>query len=130
MIDHQLSQTKGWKLLGTHALQHFESLRDSKGLDINKIQSDVQAWEDRRAAEFMTHAPIGSLNSVGGLATEINSINLTSPRSWLTCSHWTLGFSLLCGHWWHAGRSRSAAMSSVKGLSRRFEPVLFMRAID
>ena len=52
----------------------------------------VKAWQERRGAEYMTHAPLGSLNSVGGVATEINSINYVSPRSWLTCSHWTLGF--------------------------------------
>ena len=114
----------------SHQSPWLESLRDTKGLDIGKLQYDVQTWEDRRASEYMTHAPIGSLNSVGGLATEINSINFTSPRSWLTCSHWILGFFFLLGHWWHAGRSRSAAMSAEKGLSRRFEPVLFLRPID
>ena len=43
----------------------------------------------------MTHAPLGSLNSVGGVATEINSIHYVSPRSWLTSSHWTLGYFIL-----------------------------------
>jgi photosystem II CP43 chlorophyll apoprotein len=47
----------------------------------------------------MTHAPLGSLNSVGGVATEINSINYVSVRSWLTSSHWTLGYFIL-GRWW------------------------------
>lgn len=61
-----------------------EPLRSYKGLDIYKIQSDIQSWQERRAAEYMTHAPLASLNSVGGLATEINSINYVSPRSWLT----------------------------------------------
>ena len=28
-------------------------------------------------------APLGSLNSVGGVATEMNGINYVSPRSWL-----------------------------------------------
>jgi len=40
----------------------------------------------------MIHAPLGSLNSVGGVATEINSINYVSPRSCLTCWHCTLSF--------------------------------------
>ena len=114
----------------SHASPWLEALRESKGLDIYKIQSDVQTWEDRRAGEYMTHAPLGSLNSVGGLATEINSINYVSPRSWLTCSHWTLGFFLLIGHWWHAGRARAAALSNERGLSRVYEPVLYMRPID
>jgi len=107
-----------------------EPLRTSFGLDIYKIQSDIQTWQERRAAEYMTHAPLGSLNSVGGVATEINSINYLSPRSWLTCSHWVLGFFILVGHWWHAGRARSSALSSERGLSRIYEPVLYMRPID
>jgi photosystem II CP43 chlorophyll apoprotein len=58
----------------------------SKRLDINKIRNDIQPWQERRAAEYMTHT-LSSLNSVGGVATEINSVNYVSPRSWLTCSH-------------------------------------------
>jgi len=107
-----------------------EALRTAFGLDINKIQSDVSPWQERRAAEFMTHAPLGSLNSVGGVATEINSVNYVSPRSWLTCSHWVLAYFILVGHWWHAGRARSSALSSETGLSRMYEPVLYMRPID
>ena len=78
----------------------------------------------------MTHAPLGSLNSVGGVATEVSAVNFASPRSWLTCSHWLLAFFLLAGHWWHGGRSRAAALGAERGLSRRFEPVLFVRAVD
>ena len=108
----------------------IEPLRNSFGLDIYKIQSDIQTWQERRAAEYMTHAPLGSLNSVGGVATEINSVNYVSPRSWLTCCHWSLGYFILVGHWWHGGRSRSAALSMERGLSRIYEPVLYMRPID
>merc|ERR1711920_665694 len=107
-----------------------EPLRTSFGLDIYKIQSDIQTWQERRAAEYMTHAPLGSLNSVGGVATEINSINYVSPRSWLTSWHWTLGYFILVGHWWHGGRARASALSSERGLSRIYEPVLYMRPID
>jgi photosystem II CP43 chlorophyll apoprotein len=64
----------------------IEPLRGPNGLDLNKIKNDIQPWQERRAAEYMTHAPLGSLNSVGGVATEINSVNYVSPRSWLTCS--------------------------------------------
>jgi photosystem II CP43 chlorophyll apoprotein len=67
-----------------------EPLRGPNGLDINKIKNDIQPWQERRAAEYMTHAPLGSLNSVGGVATEINSVNYVSPRSWLCCSHFIL----------------------------------------
>jgi photosystem II CP43 chlorophyll apoprotein len=28
---------------------------------INKIKNDIQPWQERRAAEYMTHAPLGSL---------------------------------------------------------------------
>ena len=107
-----------------------EPLSSSKGLDHYKIQSDIQTWEERRAAEYMTHAPLGSLNSVGGVATEINSINYVSPRSFLTSWHWTLAYLILVGHWWHGGRARASALSSEGGLSRIYEPVLYMRPID
>jgi len=63
-------------------------------LDLSKVQRDIQAWQERRASEYMTHAPLGALNSVGGVATEINSVNYVSPRSWLTTSHFFLGFFL------------------------------------
>lgn len=107
-----------------------EPLRTSYGIDIYKIQSDIQTWQERRAAEYMTHAPLGSLNSVGGVATEINSMNYISPRSWLTCWHWILGYFILVGHWWHGGRARVVGLSSSSGLSRIYEPVLSMRPID
>ena len=35
----------------------------------------------------MTHTPLGSLNSVGDVATEINAINHVSPRNCLATSH-------------------------------------------
>jgi photosystem II CP43 chlorophyll apoprotein len=108
----------------------LEPLRGPNGLDINKIRNDIQPWQERRAAEYMTHAPLGSLNSVGGVATEINSVNYVSPRSWLTCSHWILGFFLLVGHWWHAGRARAAAAGFEKGINRETEPTLQLRPID
>jgi photosystem II CP43 chlorophyll apoprotein len=110
--------------------QWIESLRTSYGIDVNKIQSDIQTWQERRAAEYMTHAPLGSLNSVGGVATEINSVNYVSPRSWLTCSHWVLSYFILVGHWWHGSRSRTAALSAETGISRIYEPVLYLRPID
>ena len=78
----------------------------------------------------MTHAPLGSLNSVGGVATEVNSVNYVSPRSWLTASFWILSYFMLVGHWWHAGRSRASIQMSVRGLSRLYEPVLYLRVID
>ena len=107
-----------------------EPLRTSFGLDISFIQSDIQTWQERRAAEYMTHAPLASLNSVGGVATEINSINYLSPRSWLTCTHWVLAYFILVGHWWHGSRARAQTFSSILGLSRMYEPVLYMRPID
>jgi photosystem II CP43 chlorophyll apoprotein len=107
-----------------------EPLRTSFGLDISFIQSDIQTWQERRAAEYITHAPLASLNSVGGVATEINSINYLSPRSWLTCTHWVLAYFILVGHLWHGSRARATSLSSILGLSRMYEPVLSMRPID
>ena len=107
-----------------------EPLRGPNGLDLNKIKNDIQPWQERRAAEYMTHAPLGSLNSVGGVATEINAVNFVSPRAWLACSHWLLGFMFWVAHLWHAGRARAASAGFEKGINRENEPVLTMRPLD
>ncbi|KAJ0493311.1 Photosystem II CP43 reaction center protein [Helianthus annuus] len=64
----------------------------------------------------MTHAPLGSLNSVGRVATEINAVNYVSPRSWLATFHFVLGFFFFVGNLWHAGRVRAAAAGFEKGI--------------
>lgn len=108
----------------------LEPLRGANGLDLDKIKNDVQPWQMRQAAEYMTHSPIGSMNSVNGLSTETNGVNYLSPRVWLTSFHFAVAFFFLVGHLWHAGRSRAAAAGFETGLDRDDEPVLSMKVLD
>ncbi|MFS8871020.1 Photosystem II reaction center protein, partial [Synechococcus sp. R5-15] len=65
----------------------------------------------------------------GGVATEINTVNFTSPRTWLAAHNFIFGFLFFVGHLWHAGRARAAAAGFEKGISRENEPVYRMKPI-
>jgi photosystem II CP43 chlorophyll apoprotein len=49
----------------------------------------------------MCVAPLGSLNCVGGVATEINSVNYVSPRSWLSCCVWLFGLLFFVNYFYY-----------------------------
>ncbi|XP_057985310.1 photosystem II CP43 reaction center protein-like [Hevea brasiliensis] len=108
----------------------LEPLRGPNGMDLSRLKKDIQPWQEFHSAEYMTHAPLGSLNSVGGVATEINAVNYVSPRSWLATSHFVLGFFLFVGHLWHGGKARAAAAGFEKEIDRDFEPVLSMTPLN
>jgi photosystem II CP43 chlorophyll apoprotein len=108
----------------------LEPMRGPNGLDVDKLQNDIQPWQVRRAAEYMTHAPLASINSVGGVITEPNSVNYVNLRQWLAGFHFIMGFFFFIGHLWHAGRARAAAAGFEKGLDRANEPVLAMTDLD
>ncbi|KAL9379643.1 hypothetical protein Peur_028125 [Populus x canadensis] len=42
----------------------LEPLGGPNGLDLSRLKKDIQPWQEQRSAEYMTHAPLGSINSV------------------------------------------------------------------
>ncbi|KAI5647564.1 hypothetical protein M9H77_33569 [Catharanthus roseus] len=84
----------------------LEPLRGPNGLDLSRLKKDIQPWQERRSAEYMTHAALGSLNFVGGIAREINAVNYVSPRR------------------------RARATTVEKGIDRDFEHVLSMTPLN
>ncbi len=108
----------------------LEPLRGPNGLSLDKLQNDIQPWQVRRAAEYMTHAPNASINSVGGIITEPNAVNFVNIRQWLAAHLFFAAWFNIVGHWFHAGRARASAAGFEKGIDRQAEPALGMPDLD
>ena len=65
-----------------------------------------------------------SLNFVGGIITEPNSVNFVNICELLASTNFGLAFFFLVGHFWYAGRARAAAAGFEKGIDRRADPTL------
>jgi hypothetical protein len=64
----------------------LELIRTPKGLDSSRFKKDMLPWQEWRLAEYMTRAPLGSLNSVGGVATKMNAFLGRDQCSYLCLS--------------------------------------------
>ena len=40
----------------------LEPLRGPNGLDLSRLKKDIQPWQERRSAEYTTHAPLCCVN--------------------------------------------------------------------
>ncbi|KAL4190792.1 hypothetical protein AMTRI_Chr07g77510 [Amborella trichopoda] len=96
----------------------LEPLRAPNDMELRRLKKDVQPWQERRSTEYMTHAPLGSLNSMDDVATEINAVNYVSPRSWLATSHF------------YAIRDSAPTTGFIKGIDMDFEHVLSMTPLN
>ncbi|KAG0550258.1 hypothetical protein BDA96_01G324100 [Sorghum bicolor] len=91
------------------------------------LKIDIQPWQERRSTKYMTHAPLGSLNSMGGIATEINAVNYI-PRLYDPLS--PRRFFFFVGHLWHARRAWAIVVGFEKGINCDLEPVLYMTPLN
>ena len=62
----KITSSEGPTALGKYLMRFWsmqahwlEALRTSFGLDLSKIQSDIQTWQERRAAEYMYLLDLG-----------------------------------------------------------------------
>ena len=98
----------------------LEPLRGPNGLDLDKLTNDIQDWQVRRAAEYMTHAPNASINFCGWRyhRDQLCELREPPPRQWLAPRpHFILGFFFLVGHLWHAGRRPARLRQALKKVS-------------
>lgn len=108
-----------WVFWHAKSLVPFRGLRDTQAVPASLVVPGHRVWAPTAFSPYLpirkkfthiiielwTHAPVGSLNSVNGVAAKINLVNYVSLRSWLATSHFILGLFPFLGHWWHAERA-------------------------
>ncbi|CAI8586071.1 unnamed protein product [Vicia faba] len=57
----------------------LEPLRGPNGLDLSRLKKDIQPWQERRSAEYMTHAPLAAAGFEKGIDRDFEPVLSMTP---------------------------------------------------